>query len=64
MLCNVSVTLSELILDVHQRSDSTELAEAVSIELHYEGSIILNLPQTHYDISVNDTLADRLVPWI
>ena len=30
-LCNVSIILSKWILDVHLRSDSTELADAVPI---------------------------------
>ena len=32
-LCNISITLSKYILDVHPRSDATELAEAVLIAL-------------------------------
>ena len=31
-LCNVSVTLSKKLIDVHPRSDSTEFTEAVPIE--------------------------------
>ena len=34
MFCIVSVTLSKLILDVHPRADSTELAEAVPIGVY------------------------------
>ena len=36
--CDVSVTLSKWIHDVHPRSDSTELAEAVPID-HEEATL-------------------------
>ena len=45
-LCNVSITLSKLILNVHPRSDSTELAEAVSIMMD------LSLHHRHFNVSI------------
>ena len=38
-LCYVSVTLSKYILDVHPRSDTTELAEAVPIAKLHTNSV-------------------------
>ena len=66
-LCNGSVTLSKYIIDVHPRSDSAELAEAVPIDFKFVKTLVsviwvyLHVPRLSFIFSQKMILGSKIL---